>query len=209
MVQQTIMYNTVERWGSGNWQTILGAGLSLQAFAFIPLWGISQGFQPAVGTNYGAKNYSRVRAFTKTFMIAATVLALVFYVPIMMAPETMLSMFITDSAIVTEGAPMLRVLFSMYIAYGVLILAITFFQAVGKGGAAALMALLRQAVLFLPLVVVLPRFFAHSVEGVFYAQMITDAVVLLIGIIFMAVSFKAMRVEEKTADIDINKKIAA
>ena len=49
MVQQTIMYNTVERWGSGNWQTILGVALSLQAFAFIPLWGISQGFQPAVG----------------------------------------------------------------------------------------------------------------------------------------------------------------
>lgn len=202
MVQQTIMYNTVERWGSGNWQTILGAGLSLQAFAFIPLWGISQGFQPAVGTNYGAKNYSRVRAFTKTFMIAATVLALIFYVPIMLAPKAMLSMFITDSAIVAEGAPMLRVLFSMYIAYGVLILAITFFQAVGKGGAAALMALLRQVVLFLPLVVILPGFFAHNVEGVFYAQLITDAVVLVIGVIMMVASFKTMRTEENNAESD-------
>lgn len=43
MVQQTVMYNTVERWGGGSWQTILGACLSLQSFAFIPLWGISQG----------------------------------------------------------------------------------------------------------------------------------------------------------------------
>ena len=197
MVQQTIMYNTVERWGSGNWQTILGASLSLQAFAFIPLWGISQGFQPAVGTNYGAKNYDRVRAFTKTFMIAATVLALVFYVPIMIAPGAMLSMFITDPAIVAEGAPMLRVLFSMYIAYGVLILSITFFQAVGKGGAAALMALLRQVFLFLPLVVILPGFFTHNVEGVFYAQLITDLIVLVIGTCLMAASFKSMRAEEK------------
>ncbi len=197
MVQQTIMYNTVERWGSGNWQTILGASLSLQAFAFIPLWGISQGFQPAVGTNYGAKNYDRVRAFTKTFMIAATVLALVFYVPIMIAPGAMLSMFITDSTIVAEGAPMLRVLFSMYIAYGVLILSITFFQAVGKGGAAAIMALLRQVFLFLPLVVILPGFFTHNVEGVFYAQLITDLIVLVIGTCLMAASFKSMRAEEK------------
>ena len=197
MVQQTIMYNTVERWGSGNWQTILGASLSLQAFAFIPLWGISQGFQPAVGTNYGAKNYDRVRAFTKTFMIAATVLALVFYVPIMIAPGAMLSMFITDPAIVAEGAPMLRVLFSMYIAYGVLILSITFFQAVGKGGAAAIMALLRQVFLFLPLVVILPGFFTHNVEGVFYAQLITDLIVLVIGTCLMAASFKSMRAEEK------------
>ena len=197
MVQQTIMYNTVERWGSGNWQTILGASLSLQAFAFIPLWGISQGFQPAVGTKYGAKNYDRVRAFTKTFMIAATVLALVFYVPIMIAPGAMLSMFITDPAIVAEGAPMLRVLFSMYIAYGVLILSITFFQAVGKGGAAAIMALLRQVFLFLPLVVILPGFFTHNVEGVFYAQLITDLIVLVIGTCLMAASFKSMRAEEK------------
>jgi putative MATE family efflux protein len=197
MVQQTIMYNTVERWGSGSWQTILGAALSLQAFAFIPLWGISQGYQPAIGTNYGAKNYDRVRAFTRTFMLAATTLALLFYVPIMLAPKTMLSMFITDERIVAEGAPMLRVLFSMYIAYGVLILAITFFQAVGKGGSAALMALLRQAALFLPLVIVLPGFFAHHVEGVFYAQMITDLVVLAIGVGLMAVSFRSMKAEER------------
>ncbi|MCR5399651.1 MAG: MATE family efflux transporter [Lachnospiraceae bacterium] len=209
MVQQTIMYNTVERWGSGNWQTILGAALSLQAFAFIPLWGISQGFQPAVGTNYGAKNYDRVRAFTKTFMIAATVLALVFYLPIMLAPKAMLSMFITDAAIVAEGAPMLRILFTMYIAYGILILAITFFQAVGKGGAAAAMALLRQVLLFLPLVVILPRFFYHNVEGVFYAQLITDLVVLIMGIGLMASSFKGMRKEEKESKISGGVKRAA
>ncbi len=196
MVQQTIMYNTVEKWGSGSWQTILGAALSLQAFAFIPLWGISQGFQPAVGTNFGARNYDRVRAFTRVFMVAATTIALIFYAPIMIAPKAMLSMFITDGSIVAEGAPMLRVLFTMYIAYGVLILAITFFQAVGKAGAASLMALLRQAVLFLPLVIILPRFFAHNVEGVFYAQLITDLVVLLIGIVLMIASFRSMKTEE-------------
>ena len=72
MLQQTVMYNTVERCGGGEWQTILGAALSLQAFSFIPLWGISQGYQPAIGT------------------------------------KAMLSMFITDAAIVEMGAPMLR-----------------------------------------------------------------------------------------------------
>lgn len=197
MVQQTVMYNTVADCGGGSWQTVLGAALSLQAFSFIPLWGISQGFQPAVGTNYGAQNYQRVRAFTKTFMITATALALVFYLPIMIAPEAMLSMFITDAAIVTEGAPMLRVLFTTYITYGILILAITFFQAIGKAGAAAAMALLRQVILFLPLVVILPRFFTNSVEGVFYAQVVTDIVVLAIGIVLMVKAFATMSKEEK------------
>ncbi len=197
MVQQTIMYNTVERWGGGSWQTILGACLSLQSFAFIPLWGISQGFQPAIGTNYGAKQYDRVRAFTKVFMIAATVLALVFYLPIMLAPKDMLGMFITDAEICIQGAPMLRVLFSTYICYGVLILAITFFQAIGKASAASAMALLRQVLLFLPLVVLLPTVFAVPVQGVFYAQMFTDLVVLLIGIILLIKAFRTIRKEER------------
>ena len=198
MVQQTIMYNTVERWGGGSWQTVLGACLSLQSFAFIPLWGISQGFQPAIGTNYGAKQYDRVRSFTKVFMVAATVLALVFYLPIMLAPKGMLGMFITDEAICAQGAPMLRVLFSTYICYGVLILAITFFQAIGKAGAASAMALLRQVLLFLPLVVLLPNVFAVPVQGVFYAQMFTDLVVLLIGIILLIKAFGNIRKEERS-----------
>ena len=197
MVQQTVMYNTVERWGGGSWQTILGACLSLQSFAFIPLWGISQGFQPAVGTNYGAKQYDRVRAFTKVFMIAATMLALVFYLPIMLSPKGMLSMFITNEEICIQGAPMLRVLFSTYITYGILILAITFFQAIGKAGAASAMALLRQVLLFLPLVVLLPTVFAVPVQGVFYAQMITDLVVLLIGIVLLARAFADIRKGER------------
>lgn len=198
MVQQTIMYNTVERWGGGSWQTVLGACLSLQSFAFIPLWGISQGFQPAIGTNYGAKQYDRVRSFTKVFMVAATVLALVFYLPIMLAPKGMLGMFITDEAICAQGAPMLRVLFSTYICYGVLILAITFFQAIGKAGAASAMALLRQVLLFLPLVLLLPTVFAVPVQGVFYAQMFTDLVVLLIGIVLLIKAFGNIRKEERS-----------
>lgn len=193
MVQQTVMYNTVERWGGGSWQTILGACLSLQAFAFIPLWGISQGFQPAIGTNYGAKQYDRVRSFTRAFMVAATALALVFYLPIMLSPKGMLSMFITDEAICAQGASMLRVLFSTYISYGVLILAITFFQAIGKAGAASAMALLRQVLLFLPLVVLLPTVFAVPVQGVFYAQMFTDLVVLMIGIVLLGKTFADIR----------------
>ena len=193
MVQQTILYNTAAKWGGSEWQTILGAALSLQAFAFIPLWGISQGFQPAIGTNYGAKLFNRVGAFTRTFMISATVVALLFYVPIMCFPVKMLSMFITDATIVQTGAPMLRVIFGAYICYGVLILSITFFQAIGKAGGASILALARQLVLFLPLVVILPHVAGLGVKGVFYAQLITDLVVLLLAIILMIKAFAGFK----------------
>lgn len=104
-------------------------------------------------------------------------------------------MFITDEAIVTMGAPMLRLLFTTYISYGVLILAITFFQAIGKAGAASIMALLRQLVLFLPLVILLPHVAGLGVKGVFAAQLVTDIVVLVIGIIMMLSAFRSFKKE--------------
>ena len=92
---------------------------------------------------------------------------------------------ILGAAIVQTGAPMLRVIFSAYISYGVLILSITFFQAIGKAGGASILALARQLVLFLPLVVILPHVAGLGVKGVFYAQLITDLVVLLLAIILI------------------------
>ena len=91
---------------------------------------------------------------------------------------------------------MLRVLFATYITYGVLILTITFFRAIGKGGNAAILTVLRQVLLFLPLVVLLPNIFAVPVQGVFYAQMFTDLVVLLIGIVLLIRAFRTIRKEE-------------
>ena len=60
------------------------------------------------------------------------------------------------------------------------------------------MALLRQVLLFLPLVVLLPTVFAVPVQGVFYAQMFTDLIVLLIGIVLLAKAFANIRKEEKS-----------
>ena len=59
LVQQTVLYNLAAQHGGDTWQIILGATYRVVSFAFIPLWGLSQGYQPAVGTNYGAKQYDQ------------------------------------------------------------------------------------------------------------------------------------------------------
>ena len=85
MVQQTTLYHVAARHGGDTWQIILGAALSIQSFTMIPLWGAGQGFQPAAGTNYGAKQYDRVKQVTRAFMVGVTVLSLIFYIPIQLA----------------------------------------------------------------------------------------------------------------------------
>jgi len=192
LIQQTIMYNTAANYGGDEWQIILGACLRIQAFAFIPLWGISQGFQPAVGTNYGAKEYSRVKDITWTFLIGATIFSLLFYIPVMAFPESMLSMFITNAAIADIGVGSLRLYFSTYVLLGVMILSITLFQSLGKGGVAAVLTLLRQIIFFIPLILILPGIGGLGIHGVFLAPVITDIGVLVLSSVLMILEFTKM-----------------
>lgn len=192
LIQQTIMYNTAANYGGDEWQIILGACLRIQAFAFIPLWGISQGYQPAVGTNYGAKEYSRVKDITRTFLTGTAIFSLLFYIPVMTFPRTMLSMFITNANIADIGVGSLRLYFSTYILLGVMILSITLFQSLGKGGVAAVLTLLRQIIFFIPLALILPGIGGLGIRGVFLAPVITDIGVLVLSSALMIMEFSKM-----------------
>lgn len=190
LVQQTVLYNVAVRNGGDSWQIILGAALSVQSFAFIPLWGMSQGFQPAAGTNYGAKEYERVKKITLGFSFGATILALIFYLPVEIAPKTVLSWFITDSSLVTQGAGDFRMLFSTYIILGFLITAITLFQSLGKASKASVLVILRQIALFIPMAILLPKVGNLGIHGVFLAPALTDGIIFIIGILLVLSEFK-------------------
>lgn len=196
LIQQTILYSAAQKYGGSEWQTILGAALSLQAFAFIPLWGISQGFQPAAGTNFGAKNYGRVKSLMVVFVLGATALSLLFYLPVMLAPKTMLSLLIADNpALVEAGVNNLRLFFSTYITLGLLIMSITLFQSLGQGGKAALLTVLRQIAFFIPLVFLLPLLYpaGSAVNGVFMAPVVTDLLVLVLTLCMVSGTFRKIR----------------
>lgn len=192
LVQQTVLYKVASVHGGESWQIILGAALSTQSFAFIPLWGMSQGFQPAVGTNFGAKQYERVKQLTKGFIIGGTVLTLIFYIPIQLAPTTLLSWFIKDADLVSQGATPFRLLFSTYILLGFLIMAITLMQSLGKASKASVLVMLRQIVLFIPLAIIVPMIGGLGVTGVFVAPALTDLVVVILGIFMVAAEFRSL-----------------
>lgn len=192
LVQQTVLYNVAAQNGGSEWQTILGATLRVQSFAFIPPWGLSQGYQPAVGTNFGAKQYDRVKYITKVFSVAATLLAAIFYLPVMLAPEAMLSLFIKESEIVAQGANDFRVFFLSYIVLGFWVVILTLMQSLGRASKASVLVLLRQIVIYIPATFIMPHIAGLGVHGVFCAPLITDAIVLIVVIWMMCSEFKRM-----------------
>lgn len=195
MVQQTILYNTAASYGSDTQIILMGAALRIQAFSFIPLWGMSQGLQPVVGTNYGAKLFDRVKKITNIFILGAVVLALLFWVPIQLAPKAVLSLFIKNATIVAEGVGNFRLMYSIFPALGIMIMGLTFFQAIGKGSKASVLVLLRQLVLFIPLALLLPK--TMGIVGAWAASPFTDGLVLILTIAFLALEYRRMNHAEK------------
>lgn len=192
LVQQTALYNLAAQHGGDTWQIILGATYRVVSFAFIPLWGLSQGYQPAVGTNYGAKQYDRVKHITKVFAITATLLALIFYLPIMLVPNTILSMFITTPSVVELGVGDFRLFFLSYILLGVWIVVLTLMQSLGRATKASVLVILRQIAIYIPAAIIMPYIAGFGVHGVFAAPFITDVIVFIVAVGMLINEFRRM-----------------
>lgn len=192
LVQQAAIYRAAAAWGGAEWQILFGAAIRMQSFAFIPLWGMSNGLQPAVGTNYGAGAFARTRRIALTFCAGSTVLCLIFWIPAMVMPEWVLGLFITDPAIVAMGVADFRLFFAPFLLYGVMIMAITYLQSTGEGGKAAVLTICRPVLFFIPAVLLVPLLTGTGVHGVWIACVVADMLVLVMAAWLMSASFKRM-----------------
>ena len=103
MIQQTLLYKQAFLYGGETNGILMAATLRIYAFSFIPLWGMSQGLQPVVGTNFGAKKFDRVRETMKVFSIGGLVLAAIFWIPVQIFTREILSGFNVSEEIISQG----------------------------------------------------------------------------------------------------------
>ena len=192
LVQMTVVYNTAVRFGGDNQIALMGAAQKVMQLAFVPIWGMSQGMQPAVGTNFGAKEYERVRKLTNVFIIGSTCLASIFFLIIEIFPIQILSAFITDINIVETGLRNFRLMYCIFPTYGLLIMVVTYFQSLGKAKKAGFLVILRQLVLVVPLVLILPHLLGGNVLGVWLALPLNDIIILLVALVLIREEYKKL-----------------
>ena len=188
LIQQSLMYKMSFKYGGTDNGILMAAALRIFAFSFIPLWGLSQGMQPVIGTNYGAKIYSRVKAGLKVFNWGALVLAWLFYLPIMFFPRQILHMFGVENDILTAGIPHFRMLYSIFIVYGFMIISVVFFQSIGDAKKAGILVIFIQLVVFVPSIIILPR--AFGIDAVWYTQPLVDFIMTAISAVLIVLTVK-------------------
>ena len=147
---------------------------------FMPSMGIQQGFAPIIGYNWGARNRPRVRRSLE-LAVALTTAAVAFACLSQLAfARPLARCFSDDAAVVAAGASALRVGNCMVWCIGLNVAATTYFQSVGRPRTAILLSLLRQFLILLPCVWILPRLFpGRALLATWLALPISDVLACL------------------------------
>lgn len=150
-------------------------------FAMSALLGFGQGFQPVCGFNYGAGLYDRVRkAFWFCVHVSFCVLLAIAVAGFLCAPQIVSLFRREDAQVIAIGTRALRLqcltvpLMSWVIVNNMML------QTVGEAAKASLLALARQGLFFLPMILVLPG--TLSILGVQAAQPAADVLTFLLAL---------------------------
>ena len=123
-------------------------------FALFPVLGVTQGFLPIAGYNYGAQNYDRMRQSIKLAIYYACGVAVLIFIAIMAFPEAIVSVFTQDEAVLRDTPWAMRWVFAAIPIIGIQLIGSAYYQAIGKATPALLLTLTRQGFFFIPLVLI-------------------------------------------------------
>jgi len=152
-------------------------------FATFPILGITQGFLPIAGFNYGAKKWIRVRKAINISIGYATLLASLIFAVIFFFAESIPNIFSDNQYVANHAPTALRYVIVALPIIGIQLIGAAYFQAIGKALPALLLTLSRQGIFFIPLLFILPRF--YGVNGVWMAFPIADVLSTIVTAFFL------------------------
>ncbi|MCB6364655.1 MATE family efflux transporter [Intestinibacillus massiliensis] len=202
-IMQVVMNNSLVYYGN---QSPVGGEIALSAMGIVMKLamilgsvaiGIGVGSQPILGFNLGAEKYERIRKTYKTAAISATVAIIICWAFCQLFPQFVVQIFGADNEQFTAFAiKCLKIyLFGIFCA-GFQIVSTNYFQATGQPLKASILSMLRQLLLLIPLLLILPRFF--GLDGILFAGPAADIGSAIIVFLFIVPEMKKLnrRIQE-------------
>ncbi len=169
-----ILNHALLKYGGNLAVSAVGIAISVNTLVLMPLLGISQGAQPLIGYNYGAHKYKTAIQTLKMALRWGMYITTGGFFLLECFAAPIASVFnAQDTALVQMAAHAIRILNMLLPIIPLQVMATSFFQAINQPIKAAVLSLSRQVLLVIPLVLILPLFFA--LDGVFYAPVVADA----------------------------------
>ena len=177
-----------------------GISNSVQFIFVMIVLGLTQGMQPIVSYNYGAKRPDRVRSALMQTMLWATLVTTVGFVVCVGFPGLVARIFTSEPMLIERASWAMRVMCIFMPVIGFQLVTTNFFQSIGKVNRSIFLSLTRQVLMLIPLLVILPRFI--GVNGVWYSMPISDIVAAILTVVVLLLQFREWN-NEKTKQHDI------
>lgn len=187
-VRQVFLFKTVTWYNSSTDVAFFSAVFRIFSFSVIPIFGMLQAMQPVIGINYGAKNYARSTNALQLFRIGCIGLMVIISIPMLLFPESVLAILLPGIQFSTQDVFNFRLLMCILPVAPIASTSVVFLQATGKARTATYLALGRELLLFIPLILLLP--YTVGKNGVYYG-------LFLENIVFMVIVFMVVRNETK------------
>ena len=167
---------SLSQWGGDLYVGIMTILNSVREITAMPVHGLTNGCQPVLSFNYGAKRYDRVKEGIRFITIAGVIVSTLCWGLIFFFPHHLIRIFSNDPNIITAGVPAMHLYF-----FGFFMMALQFagqstFTSLGKAKQAIFFSLFRKIVIVVPLTLLLPRVAGLGTTGVFLAEPISNAV---------------------------------
>ena len=146
---------------------------SVMQLVFIPIQGFTQGIQPIISYNFGAKNFDRVRKTIKITITVAFSLTLTECLLITQFPEVFARVFTSEEELTALVVRVMPIFMSGIWLFGVQMGCQTTFMGLGQAKISLFIALLRKVILLIPLAVILPAI-TGDVLSIYFAEPISD-----------------------------------
>lgn len=174
---------------------VLGIFMHVRSIIYMPVYGLSQGVTPVAGFAYGAGNNDRV----KETLVKASVWSLLLigwgWLIAQNYPLWIMHFFSDDPALLIMGVSCLRLATLVLPLMGPIIILYSVLQALGKGTTAMYLSLIRQAGFFLPLIIILPRYF--NIQGVWLAFSVSEFLSVLLAMAFFIHLWRELQVKKR------------
>ncbi|MBL6643769.1 MAG: MATE family efflux transporter [Flavobacteriaceae bacterium] len=150
----------------------------LLMFSLFPILGITQGFIPIAGYNYGAKNKKRVEQVIRTVVLYSSGLATLVFMMIYAFSNSIGTIFTSEPLVLEKTPAAIRWVFAATPIVGIQLIGAAYYQAIGKALPALLLTLTRQGFFFIPLLYILPEFL--GIDGVWIAFPIAELLAAIV-----------------------------
>lgn len=189
-----IYYGALTQYGTDIPLSAVGVVMKVNAIIMSVFIGIQMGTRPIMGYNYGAKNYDRVKEAYRLGVLVDIAVGVLGFIAFEFFPEYVLLLFGKDSdPLYMEFAVMfMRIFLCTMVINGVQFLSANFFSSIGMPVKGIILSMSRQCLLFIPLMLIVPRVTNLGLMGIIISGPIADIIAVIISIIFVLFEFKNM-----------------